>query len=315
MPRSSSRSSLKACDRRMLRRLNDWPYVLLIATTLAWGGNAIAGQLARGHVSPAMLVFLRWLLVAIMLAWLYGRQLPPYWPIIKRNKLYLFCMAAIGLTGFNTLFYIASTMTSGVNIGIIQGSIPITVLVGAFFAFGTVVKPAQAFGAAVTLVGVVIVATAGNPERLFLLDFNPGDAWMTFACLLYGSYTVGLQKRPPIPASVFFMVLSFIALVTSVPMMMWELHSNQAILPDLQGWLITIFVAVFPSLLAQIWFMRGVELIGPGRAGLFVNLVPVFASFLAVLILSEQFHPFHAMALTLVLGGIAIAEFAKRRIN
>lgn len=297
----------------MIRHFNNWPYLLLIATTLAWGGNAIAGQLARDHVSPAVLVFLRWFLVAFLMAVLYGRDLPAHWPIIRQHKLYFVAMAGIGFTAFNTLFYIASTMTTGVNIGIIQGSIPVIVLMGAFIVFRTAVLPAQAFGAAVTIVGVLIVATTGNLDRLLTLNFNPGDAWIAFACLLYGGYTIGLQKRPKIPAMIFFMVLSFIALATSLPLFIWELNSGNAILPDLQGWLVAIFVAIFPSFLAQLWFMRGVELIGPGRAGLFVNLVPVFASLLAVVILDEHFQLFHAIALSLVLGGIAIAETAKRR--
>ena len=294
-------------------RLNDWPYLLLAATALGWAGNAIAGQLARGHISPGVLVSLRWLVVALLMAAIYGRQLSAYWPVIRENKLYLFTMSAIGFTAFNTLFYIASTMTTGVNIGIIQGSIPIIVLIGAFLAFRTRVLPAQALGAAITLIGVIIVATTGNLGRLLSLDFNPGDAWMACACVLYGAFTVGLQKRPAIPAMIFFAMLSWIALFSSLPYLLWEMASDSAMAPTTQGWMVTLFVAAIPSCLAQIWFMRGVELIGPGRAGLFVNLVPIFASILAVLILNEKFHSFHAIALALVLGGIAIAEITKRR--
>ncbi|MEC7573062.1 MAG: EamA family transporter, partial [Pseudomonadota bacterium] len=66
-----------------------------------------------------------------------------------------------------------------------------------------------------------------------------------------------------------------------------------------------------PSFLSQIFFMRGVELVGPGRAGVFVNLVPVFASGLSVLILGEHFAVYHGLALGLVLGGIALSERGK----
>ena len=66
-----------------------------------------------------------------------------------------------------------------------------------------------------------------------------------------------------------------------------------------------------PSFLAQICFIRGVELIGPGRAGVFVNLVPVFASIMAVGFLKEPFEGFHALALALVLGGIWLSERGK----
>ena len=65
---------------------------------------------------------------------------------------------------------------------------------------------------------------------------------------------------------------------------------------------------IFPSILSQLSVMRAIELIGPGRAGVFVNLVPVFAPILAVLIIGEPFGLYHALALALVLGGIFIAE-------
>jgi len=309
----SAAPSLPAPDRILAGALNDRPYLLLVGTALAWAGNAIAGQLAVGHVSPMALVFLRWVLVSIVMAALYGRQVLQYAAEIRRVMPYLMAMGAIGYTGFNSLFYVASTMTSGVNIGILQGSIPIIVLLGAFLAYRTKVVAPQIVGAAVTLTGVVIVATAGSWQRLIMLAFNPGDAVMAVACVLYAGYTVGLKRRPALPAMVFFAVLAWVALLTSLPLLAVEAGLASLRWPDAQGWLVTAYVALFPSLLAQLWFIRGVELIGPGRAGLFVNLVPVFAALLAVLLLSEAFRAYHAVALALVLGGIAIAETVNRR--
>jgi len=68
---------------------------------------------------------------------------------------------------------------------------------------------------------------------------------------------------------------------------------------------------IFPSFTSQLFFMRGVQLIGPGRAGVFINLVPIFASALSVLLLGEKFGLFHAVGMVLVLGGIWVAERAR----
>jgi drug/metabolite transporter (DMT)-like permease len=84
-------------------------------------------------------------------------------------------------------------------------------------------------------------------------------------------------------------------------------------MPTLQGWLVTLFVAVGPSCLAKLFYLRGVDLIGPGRAGVFVNLVPVFAAILAVALLGEPFAVYHAIALALVIGGIWLAQRAAGR--
>jgi drug/metabolite transporter (DMT)-like permease len=113
------------------------------------------------------------------------------------------------------------------------------------------------------------------------------------------------------PAIAFFTLLALISAVTSVPLLILEAATTGLQMPTLQGWLVTLFVAIFPSCLAQIFFLRGVDMIGPGRAGVFVNLVPVFAAILAVLLLNEPFAPFHAVALVLVIGGIWLAQRAR----
>jgi drug/metabolite transporter (DMT)-like permease len=108
-------------------------------------------------------------------------------------------------------------------------------------------------------------------------------------------------------------VLATVALATSLPLVGYEIATGTVQWPTPNGWLILVFIGLFPSFLAQVLFMRAVELIGPGRAGLFVNLVPVFGAFLAVLILGEPFHLYHAAALAFVLGGIFIAERIGKR--
>ena len=99
----------------------------------------------------------------------------------------------------------------------------------------------------------------------------------------------------------------------SLPLLFIEVAAGQFYWPTMKGWLILAFVVLGPSLVAQLSFVRAVELIGAGRAGVFVNLVPVWSPILAVLILGEPFGGYHAVALVLVLGGIFIAEkFGKR---
>ena len=108
-----------------------------------------------------------------------------------------------------------------------------------------------------------------------------------------------------------FTVIAGAAFVTSLPLALAEAALGQFQWPTATGWIIVALVALFPSFLAQIFFIEGVSLIGPARAGVFVNLVPVFASILALLVLNEPFEPFHAAALGLVLGGIWLSERGK----
>lgn len=297
---------------RAFGALHDRPAALLVLTTLFWAGNAIAGQLARGEIAPFQLVLARWALVAAALLWLFGGELRAHWSLIRpRIGLYA-ALATTGFTAFNGLFYVASLRTSGINVGILQGAIPVFVLLLTFLAYGTRIGRLQLFGVAVTLAGVVVVATEGEPARLLDLGVGAGDAIMVLACLFYAIYATGLQRRPAIPGRAFFTLMATIAAITSAPLAILEAATVAPGWPSPAGWAITLYVAIFPSCLAQLFFLRAVDLIGPGRAGVYVNLVPVFTALLATVLLGQRFAPFHGVALMLVLGGIWIAQ--RRRL-
>ncbi|MEP2435768.1 MAG: DMT family transporter, partial [Roseibium sp.] len=216
--------------------------------------------------------------------------------------------ATFGFTGFNSLFYIAAHRTTAVNLGIIQGSMPVLVLIGAVLAFGVRVRPLQVVGILITLAGVAMVAAQGDLDVLLHLSINPGDGIMLIASLFYAGYTLSLRNRPQVSGMVFFAVLSVVAALTSIPGLFYEHSIGTLQWPTFQGWLVVLYISLFPSSLAQIFFMRGVELIGPARAGVFINLVPIFAAGLGILILGEPFHAYHAVALVMVLGGIWLSE-------
>lgn len=283
-------------------------YLLLSFTALCWGANAVFGRLAVGEVSPMALTLLRWVFALLLLLLVAGRQLRRDWPILRPRLGFLFVMGALGLAGFNAVYYLGAHSTTAVNIGIVQGSVPVFVLLGAYAVYRTPVGKLQMAGVALTVLGVALVGTGGDPTRLSGLAFNPGDLLIVVACALYAGYAVGLQRRPPVGALSLFAVLAGAALLASLPLVLLEGALGHLLWPTANGWLIVAFTVIFPSFLAQIFFIRGVALIGPGRAGVFVNLVPVFASILAVAVLGERFALFQAAALALVLGGIWLAE-------
>lgn len=289
------------------------PYVLLGLTMLMWGANAVAGRMAVGQVSPMVLTSARWVISCVILLIFARRQFIQDWPALKPRWLMLTFMGALGFTAFNALFYEAAHYTGAVNLTIIQGAIPVLVLIGARIAFGVPISPMQVVGMVVTVVGVLVLASRGSLDELLALRFNIGDLWMIVACVFYAFYTLGLRQRPNVSGIGLFTFMAGVAFLTSLPLLGLEAWRGQIQWPTTKGWLVTAYVGIAPSLLAQIFFMRGVQLIGPGRAGLFVNLVPVFGAFLAVLILGEPFGLSSAAALALVLGGIFIAERLGKR--
>ncbi|WP_244491282.1 DMT family transporter [Bosea sp. Root381] len=287
-------------------------YLLLTLTTLIWAGNAVASRLAVGEISPMALTSLRWVFVCGVLPVLLRRELKAYAPVLLAHRWLILGLGAFGFTIFNALMYIAAYSTTAINIGILQGSIPVFVLVGAFLAYRTPIGLTQALGVAVTILGVAVTASRGDFAVLAQFAFVPGDVWMIIACVLYAGYTVGIRSRPPMPGLVFFTALAIVACAMSLPLLIAEIWSGHFVFTA-KGWLILAYVVIGPSILSQLFFLRSVELIGPGRAGVFVNLVPVFAPVLSVLILGEQLALYHGLALALVLGGIFIAERLGRK--
>ena len=286
-------------------------YLLLTLTALCWGANAVFGRLAVGEISPMALVSLRWLGALGLLVVFAHAQVRRDWPVLRARLPFVAAMGAIGFTVFNALFYLAAHWTTAINIGIIQGSIPVFVLIGAFAAYRTRVAGLQVAGVLVAMLGVALVAAGGDLARLASLALNFGDLLMIAACVLYAGYTLGLSRRPPVSPLSLFTGMAAAAFVTSLPLALAEAALGRFQWPTPAGWLILGLVTLFPSFLAQISFIQGVALIGPSRAGVFVNLVPVFASILALLILQEPFRLFHAVALALVLGGIWLSEHGK----
>ncbi len=288
-------------------------YLFLTGTMLCWAANAIIGRLAVGEISPMLLVTLRWLWVLPLLAVFARRDIVRDRALLRRHWRYFAAMGALGFTLFNALFYVAAHSTTAVNIGIIQGAMPMFVLFGAFLVHRTPVTGLQVAGAVVTMAGVVLVACAGSLERLAAFGFAKGDVLMVIACALYSGYTVALRNRPPVSALAMFAALAGAAFASSLPLVAAEAVLGTLAWPTPKGWVIVLLTAIFPSFIAQTFFIKGVEIIGPGRAGVFINLVPIFAAVMAVAILSETFHLYHAAALALVLGGIWLSERGKPR--
>ena len=293
--------------------MNSRAYFYLTITSLFWGGNSVAGKLAVGHVSPMVLTTFRWIIALLIILVLMAPQVKRDWPVIRKHWLQLLLYGVFGFTTFNALLYTALGYTSAINAVIEQAGIPMLIFVFNFVLFRIQASIAQVVGFTVTLIGVLVTAAHGEFSALAELEFNFGDALMLLACIVYAAYTVSLRWKPDLHWQSFIAAPAFGALMSAIPLFFWELSRGTAILPDTTGWIIVLYAGIFPSLLSQVLYVRGVEMIGANRAGLFINAIPVFGTLLSVLMIGETLHSFHIVALLLVLGGIAIAEWGRPR--
>jgi drug/metabolite transporter (DMT)-like permease len=290
-------------------------WLMLTITSLAWSANTIFAKLAVGRVSPMLLVTLRWLVVIGVLIPFAWRSLANDWTKLRPHVKRIAAMGALAYTAFNALFYAAAHYTTAVNLGITQAVMPILIFMIAFARFRTPVSRLQLAGVVAAMTGVLLVVAHGSWQRLVAVEFNAGDLMSVGAVTLYAAYTVALRKRPAVSPLSFFAVLALSAFVASLPLAAGEWFVGSLVWPTQSGWALIVCIALLPSLLGQILFIRGVEIIGPNRAGLFVNLTPVFAAGLAVLCLGESFHWYHGAALMLVFAGIWASERGGRTLT
>ncbi|MFD2236107.1 DMT family transporter [Aureimonas populi] len=293
-------------------RLIAHPYLFLVLAAIFWGANAVGGKLAVGHVSPMMLNVLRWGMATLLLLPFAWHKLRADRQVIISRLPFLFTMGTCGMALFNAILYTALLHTTAVQAMIVQSAMPLVVFLGMFLFYKVKVLPMQVLGFTLTAAGVLLAAARGDPTALLTLDLNIGDAMMLGAVLLYGGYTVALRLKPPLHWISLIFVLCASAFAAAIPLLLWETATGRFVAPDATGWAIALFTAILPSIAAQVFYIRGVELIGANRANLFVNLVPITGAVMAVAILGEALLPYHFIALALVIGGIMLAERAGR---
>lgn len=286
---------------------------LLIATTLFWSGNFVVGRAASGAVPPVALAFWRWAGGTLILLVLARRQWRADLPAIKRNLPLLFLPSLLGIAGFNTLIYIGLQETTAVNALLMQSAIPMVTLLFSFLLLGQRITAPQIAGVAISLTGIAAIASRGRFQDLLALALNPGDTWIIAAVAVWGLYTTLLARRPAMHPLSFLTATFLIGTLILLPFYLYEHAQGARIVVGTPSVLAIAYVILLPGIAANFFYNRGVELIGAGPASLFIHLMPIFGTLLAVAFLGERIRPFHLAGIGLIATGIALATAARAR--
>jgi drug/metabolite transporter (DMT)-like permease len=288
-------------------RMWDKAWLLLVLTMLIWGANAPVVKLAAGEISPMTIVMMRWALVGVAVMVFRPPSFRQDWQQAKKRPWFMLAMAML-MTVSNAMIFIGAQYTTGINLSILQGAGPVLVMFGAWAWFGTRIGPVRLLGLIVSTIGVLLLATQGNLLMLGTVQLNIGDVMMLMSVLCYTVYILALRYRPEMPNYSYYCFIAVFSLLISIPMLGAEMALGRTFMPSWQGLLALLYVAFLTSMIGQIFFMRAVELVGPGRASQFQNLAPLIGSVTSAVVLGEQFALHHILALILVTGGILIAE-------
>ncbi len=287
------------------------PYLLLTLAVFFWSGNFILGRAVRADIPPIALAFWRWTIASVLLLVFAWPHLKRDWKMVTRHGPILILFSALGVASFNTLVYTGLHWTMALNAFLLQSMMPVMIVALSFLIFRERITRLQTIGVALSLVGALVIIVQGNLNLLFSLSLNQGDLLIFIAVLCYAGYSVLLRRRPLIHPLSFLWVTFMIGSLLLLPFYSWETIAVRPIRFNRSTLLAVGYVAVFPSIVSYFCFNRGVELVSANRAGLFMYLMPVFGSIMAIAFLGESLRWFHGVGITFIASGIVMATRIK----
>jgi len=289
-----------------------WAYLLLVLPPLFWAGNAVLARGIAELIPPVALSFWRWTIALTILLPFSWRQTRRDWPQIKAGWKTIVLLGLLGIAIFNTLLYTAAHSTTALNISLTQSVMPAVIVLISFVLFREKVSRRQLVAVLLCILGAAYIVMRGDWRRLQQLSFVEGDLLMLLAVVIYGLYTVLLRKRPPIHPFSFLVTTFSVGVITLLPLYVWELGQTAPLVLSQPVLLSLGYVGLFPSVFAYFCWNRGIELIGANRAGLFINLIPLFAALMAVVFLGERFQSYHLFGMLLIFSGLALFNWPLR---
>ncbi|WP_242521591.1 DMT family transporter [Motiliproteus sp. SC1-56] len=287
---------------------NPTPYLLLLLTILFWSGNFVLARAMHLEMPPITLAFFRWSGAFLLLApWVLPRMVRE-WAEIKRHWGILLVLSTLGVANYNTFAYIGLQSTQASNAVLLQSAVPVLILVFSRFLLGQRIGGLQLLGVTISLSGVAVLVAGGSLAGLLSLQANPGDLWILAAGTSWALYSVCLNWRPRTLAPLTLLGTTIlVGALLLLPFYLWEAQSR---VPEwhVDNILLIGYVALFPSVLAYIFWNRGVAELGAARAGIFFHLMPVSGLILSAIFLGEVVQAYHLAGIALIFSGLFLAN-------
>lgn len=290
------------------------PYLLLTLTPLFWASNWIVGRGVASDIPPLAMTFFRWFVAVLILAPFAWPHLRRDWPTVRANWKTMVFLGAIGVGTHNALAYIGLNFTTATNGVILNSFVPVMIIALSWLFLGERLAGVALVGVLVSLTGVLTVLSQGSITALASLKLNIGDLFVVLSMAMWSVYTICLRWRPAgLHTMTFLFVLACVGDLCVLPLFLGEIAFGRHMVVTPTNIAALVFVGFFSSVLAYIFWNRGVELVGANVAGLFVHLMPVFGVVLAWIFLGERLAPFHVAGIMLILTGIVITSRMGRR--
>jgi drug/metabolite transporter (DMT)-like permease len=283
-------------------------FAFLALANLFWAGNWVLGRALRDAFDPISLNFWRWVIAVAVLAPFALPGLAAKREVIRRHAGILALLALLSVSVFQSLVYLGLKSTTAVNAVLINCSAPLFILLCAWAIEGERATLRQIAGILISVTGIMVILSRGEPAALLQLEFHSGDAWILLAIAIWGVYSVLLKRRPPELGGVHFLfVLSAAGVLFLAPAFALQTLHAPPRLPTTAEALAVLYVGLAASVGAFLFWNRGVAIVGANAAGFTLYLLPTFGTLLAIGFLGETFGAFHAVGIATIVAGVILA--------
>ena len=282
-----------------------WALALPLLAVLIWSMNVAVTRYVVDYISPVSISFYRWFVAFLILT---PFMLGKVWrerQLVSQHWKQLAVLGAFGMVLYQGLGYSAAHYTTATNMGIINAFIPVFTIFVAMFMLKDIPNRFAVVGSLLSFLGLIYVMAQGDLLSLIQSGGHLGDAMMVLAVFFYAFYSVFLKKwKLQIPLLISLYVQIFFALLYHLPFVLWL--GLDAI--DQQNVGSVLYAGIFPSLIAPLVWMLAVQMIGPNRTSIFMNLMPVFTAIIANIWLAEAWTVYHSIGGVIILLGILLAQ-------
>jgi drug/metabolite transporter (DMT)-like permease len=292
------------------------PFLLLVLAPFFWACNWIIGRGVSTSIPPMAMTFYRWFFAVCILAPFAWPHLVREWRVAWKHRGILVLLGVVGVGSHNALAYLGLQYTTATNGVILNSFIPVMIVTLSWIVLGERLSPLQLIGVAISLSGVLAILSQGSLEMLAKLELNRGDVLVVLSMLLWSIYTVCLRWRPSgLHVLTFLFVISCIGDAFMFPFYVVETSLGRSMAFSALNIAAVVSAALLSSVLAYVFWNRGVAQVGASVAGLFIHLVPVFGIILAGLFLDERLQAFHVAGIALILTGIYVTSRTAVRVS
>ena len=289
-------------------------YTLLIVAALCWSGNFIVGKFATlFEIPPLTLNVFRWISVWFILLPFTYKEIYNNLDYIKKNFLVIGFMGIITISTFNSVVYFALNYTQVINAVLVLGAIPaITIILSSLMKIDKT-NIFQIIGLVLSILGISSIISNGEIQRIISLSFNKGDLWMLVCVITWSLYST-LLKKYKFKFSQFSLIQLMVTagVLFLIPQYFYEQSIGLEVKFNKAFFLILFYVVIFPAIFAYYCWQKGIEIIGPNRATMFIQLMPLFSAVMAIIIFNENFELYHFAGAAFIVSGIYLSN---KKIN